>query len=50
MNIYPSNLIDNYIGFIGGFSLIVGTTWWITKVNKISIKEFFNNKQGEKSE
>ena len=48
MNIYPSNLIDNYIGFIGGFSLIVGTTWWITKVNKISIKEFFNNKQGKK--
>ena len=44
MNIYPSNLIDNYIGFIGGFFLIGSVTWWITKVNKISITEFFNNK------
>jgi len=45
MNIYPSNLIDNYVGFVGGFFIIGAVTWWITRVNKISIKEFFSKEK-----
>ena len=45
MNIYPECLIDNNLGLIGGFLSIAMITWWITKINNISIKEFLSKEK-----
>ena len=48
MNVFPEHFIDNVGGFVLAFGGIFGLTLWLAKINKISIKEFFNKNKEKK--
>jgi len=47
MNIFPDHFIDNISGFVLAFGSIVGLTYYLTKINNISIKDFFTKEKNE---
>ncbi len=50
MNVYPEHSIDNILGLVFAFAGVIGLTWWLAKINKISIKDFFTKKEEKKDE
>ncbi len=48
MNIFPENFLNNIItGFVLAFGSIIGLTYYLAKINDISIKDFFTKDKNE---